>query len=37
MKIKNDWLRHVMKVKEKKENKGKTLKEILKIAKKSYR
>lgn len=36
MKTKNDWIRHVMKIKEKKENKGKPLKEILKIAKKSY-
>jgi len=33
----NPWITHVKKVKAKKANKGKSLKEILKIASKSYR
>ena len=33
----NDWLNHVKEVKARKENKGKPLSEVLKIAKKDYK
>ena len=34
---KNTWMEHLNKVRKMKKNKGKTLKEIMKIAKKSYK
>ena len=35
--MKNKWMEHLLKEKDKKKNKGKSLKEIMKEAKKTYK